>query len=51
MTAAEHLDRAEKYIAEAERQMYREQNTGRATAYAALATAHAAIAEAKESSR
>ena len=51
LTAADHLMRAEGYLAEAERQMFDQQKTERAAAYAALATAHYAAAAAKQAAR
>lgn len=48
MSTAEHLARAERLLAEAERQYYREQKSDRAAALAALATAHYAAAQTAE---
>ncbi len=47
MTAAEHLERAERALADAERYV-RDQKWDRVAAMAALASAHIALAEAKE---
>jgi hypothetical protein len=51
MSRAEHLAQADKYLAEAERQYYREQKPDRASALAALAAAHYAAAQTAEVTR
>lgn len=50
MTPAEHVDSAERAVALAEHYVS-EQKYDRVSAFAALATAHAAIAQAKGASR